>query len=85
MRARTQIIISLLVTAALITVGTLYLQITADMIRQMPPQSLQWIKKSFSNARQRRQQAVQAGGAELKKRTTQIKQFFKTKKQKHSK
>lgn len=85
MRARTQIIISLLVITAILTVGAFYLRTTTDMVQQMPRESVQWLQKGLSAVRKNRQKAVKAGSDEIKKRTNQLKQFFKTKKQKEDK
>lgn len=79
---RSQLLIGLLLFGAIMGFGTYYARETTDMVKKMPPESMQLLDQAAKEVKHNQKKSLQKASLILNQQTQKIKDFLKSAKQK---
>ena len=79
---RGQIILGLLVITAIVGFGAYYLRASADMVKQMPPESFSFMQRAAATFKQNKDQALRKASFHLQDQKQKVIDYLNQKKKK---
>ena len=79
---RSQLIVGILVFAAIVGFGTYYLRSTADMVKQMPPESISFMRRAVANFNANRTKTLKKASLYVNDQKQKVIQFLHQEKSK---